>query len=46
MTDLSPLSGLAQLQTLNLSLCAAVTDLSPLSGLAQLQTLYLSGALP
>jgi internalin A len=40
-TDLSPLSGLAGLQSLNLS-WTGLTDLSPLSGLAGLQSLDLS----
>ncbi len=41
-TDLSPLSGLAGLQSLDLS-STGVTDLSPLSGLAGLQILNLWG---
>jgi internalin A len=41
LTDLSPLAGLASLQTLELYGCR-LTDLSPLAGLTSLQTLGLS----
>src|SRR5204862_131358 len=41
--DLGPLSGLKQLQSLDLA-GAQVTDLGPLSGLAQLQSLELTGS--
>jgi internalin A len=40
--DLSPLSGLGALQTLNWCSRTQVSDLSPLSGLSALQTLYCS----
>jgi internalin A len=45
VTDLSPLSGLAGLQSLDLT-NTGVTDLSPLSGLAGLQSLCLSECRP
>jgi internalin A len=41
LTDLSPLSSLHGLQSLNLSSCAGVTDLSPLAGLQGIQSLNL-----
>jgi pentatricopeptide repeat protein len=43
ISNLSPLAGLTQLQTLNLKHCKNLSDLSPLAGLSQLQTLDLSG---
>ncbi|MDA7517180.1 hypothetical protein N8499_02960, partial [Akkermansiaceae bacterium] len=39
LQDLSPLSGLTQLTSLNFVGCEALTDLSPLSGLTQLTSL-------
>ncbi|MDA7516947.1 leucine-rich repeat domain-containing protein, partial [Akkermansiaceae bacterium] len=42
VTDLTPLSGLTQLTSLNFSGCNSVTDLTPLSGLTQLTSLDLS----
>jgi Leucine-rich repeat (LRR) protein len=42
LTNLSPLSALLGLQSLNLSGCTLVTDLSALSGLQGLQSLNLS----
>jgi Leucine-rich repeat (LRR) protein len=46
VTDLSPLSGLTELRSLNLINCAHVTDLSPLANLTKLARLELSGTKP
>jgi len=43
VTDLAPLAGLTQLQTLSLRGCTDVADLAPLAGLTQLQQLSLTG---
>ncbi len=42
LSDVSPLAGLANLTTLDLSRCPALSDVSPLAGLANLTTLDLS----
>ena len=42
ITDLSNLTGLINLQTLNLSVCTALTDVSGLAGLTNLQSLDLN----
>jgi hypothetical protein len=44
--DLTPLSDLAELETLWLRECADVTDLTPLAGIAGLRRLYIRGVAP
>jgi len=43
VADLTPLSGLSNLTSLDISRCAGVTDLTPLSGLSNLTSLFISG---
>ncbi len=42
LTDLSPLAGLQELESLNLETCRDLTDLAPIAGLRALQNLNLS----
>lgn len=44
--DLTPLDGLAELETLWLRDCEGVTDLTPLGGLRKLRKLYIRGVAP